>query len=422
MGILSSLRKCLQRLLPIVQAPITEAYGNCAEEIYFSLLRARREKRRVILLFPKDIGGMLVFSKMGLGVNSALINISSPHRMFSNSHFLVQILAILLTMKGCFMLIVNALLIRLGKNHLKFDALKPTLGRPRLWPSINVVKDDWGPIDWSAEIQEHLEIGFNSEQTTKAKEFMCRLGLPKGCWYVCVHAREGGFYGWNEGPGKQARNTSIEHHIPAIEYITGLGGWVVRLGDSTMRPLPSMKSVIDYPMTEYKSSLLDVYLIKECTFYIGNNTGPWDVANLFGRPTVMPNMTDISIGFPWREESLGILKRVYSIKEKKFLSVSEILNISLTDPNRIMVSGEFQLQENSPNEILCLVKEYLDRNNGQISLTHLQEEVARARIESAHYIVNEMKLDIVEKNRQISRLLGCKGNISSRYLAENWNG
>ena len=110
-----------------------------------------------------------------------------------------------------------------------------------------------------------------------------------------------------------------------------------------MRPLPSMKNVIDYPMTEYKSSLLDVHLIKECAFYIGNNTGPWDVANLFGRPTVMPNMTDFSTGFPWREESLGILKHVYSTKDKKLLSVSEILNISLGDRDRIMMSDEFQL-------------------------------------------------------------------------------
>ena len=421
MGILATVQKSLKKLLPIVQAPITEAYGNCAEEIYFSLLRARREKRKVILLFPKDIGGMLVFSKMGLGVNNTLINVSSPHRMFSNGHFLVQILTVFLTIKGCLMLIVNALLIRLGMHHLKRDALKPTLGRHKLWPSINMEKNDWKQIDWSAEIHEDLEIRLTAEETKKAREAVYRLGLPSECWYVCVHAREGGFYGWKEGPGKQARNTSIEHYIPAIEYITSLGGWVVRLGDSTMRPLPSMKNVIDYLITEYKSSLLDVHLIKECTFYIGNNTGPWDVANLFGRPTVMPNMTDFSTGFPWRQGSLGILKRVYSLKEKKYLSVSEILNISLSDRDRIMMSDEFQLQENTAHEILCLVKEYLDGNNGQQSITHLQKKVASARIESANSILNDIKIDPVEKNRQISRLLGCKGNISSQYLEENWN-
>ncbi len=79
------------------QLPDVEAFGNCAEEIHWGLLRARREKTKVFLIFLRDFYGPLKFSKKGLGINSTLKNVVSPHRTLSESHSLVLVLTVAIT-------------------------------------------------------------------------------------------------------------------------------------------------------------------------------------------------------------------------------------------------------------------------------------------------------------------------------------
>ncbi len=41
------------------------------------------------------------------------------------------------------------------------------------------------------------------------------------------------------------RNVAIEDYCPAIAEVTACGGWVLRLGDKSMKPLPRMANVVD---------------------------------------------------------------------------------------------------------------------------------------------------------------------------------
>ena len=47
----------------LIHTPWVGAIGNMAEEIYMSLLRARRENKKVILLFPYDMFWKFKLSK-----------------------------------------------------------------------------------------------------------------------------------------------------------------------------------------------------------------------------------------------------------------------------------------------------------------------------------------------------------------------
>lgn len=55
-----------------LQTPAVEAFGNCAEEIHWGLIRARHTQKRVVFIFAKDFVPPFVVSKRGLGVNQAL--------------------------------------------------------------------------------------------------------------------------------------------------------------------------------------------------------------------------------------------------------------------------------------------------------------------------------------------------------------
>ena len=65
----------------IIITPWVGAVGNMAEHIYLGLLKARRDKKKVLFLFPYDF--IISFSKFNLGVNSELKKIESPYRFLN---------------------------------------------------------------------------------------------------------------------------------------------------------------------------------------------------------------------------------------------------------------------------------------------------------------------------------------------------
>ena len=67
----------------LIQTPWVGAIGNCAEEIYYGLLRARRENKKVLFLFPHDLDNILRFSKRG--INRELLNVECDYRFLSQT-------------------------------------------------------------------------------------------------------------------------------------------------------------------------------------------------------------------------------------------------------------------------------------------------------------------------------------------------
>ncbi len=73
------------------------------------------------------------------------------------------------------------------------------------------------------------------------------LGIPEGAWFVCVHSREGGYAPGHEW-ANSFRNTNISDYTEAMRAIVARGGWCIRMGDPTMRPLEPMLGVVDYAL------------------------------------------------------------------------------------------------------------------------------------------------------------------------------
>jgi putative glycosyltransferase (TIGR04372 family) len=114
-------------------------------------------------------------------------------------------------------------------------------------------------------------------------------GMTPDDWYVCLHLRDGGFYGEAKGLGQSHRNSNVENYREAIEYITGLGGWVIKLGAKGSPKLPRMPRVIDYGRSTFKSGLMDIALIRGARLFIGTTSGLTNVAISFGVPAALVN-------------------------------------------------------------------------------------------------------------------------------------
>ena len=49
---------------------------------------------------------------------------------------------------------------------------------------------------------------------------------------------------------------------------------------------------------------MDLYLIKNCSFYIGTQSGPMDTAYLFNKPVLMTNMCEIFASLPRKKKRI----------------------------------------------------------------------------------------------------------------------
>lgn len=115
------------------------------------------------------------------------------------------------------------------------------------------------------------------------REGLRRLGVPDEAWFVCLHVREGGYLKEASNSQESARNADIMTYLPAIEEIVRRGGWVIRIGDPSVTPLPKMDNVVDYALTSVRSGEMDVFLVARAKFLLGTSSGMFAVAMAFRR-------------------------------------------------------------------------------------------------------------------------------------------
>jgi putative glycosyltransferase (TIGR04372 family) len=200
------------------------------------------------------------------------------------------------------------------------------------------------------------------------------LGVPEGAWFVCIHARESAD---GRNTAHLSRDVSIDTYLPAIEAITKHGGWCIRLGDNTMKPLPPMNKVIDYALLDIKSEWMDVFLCGACRFVLGSNSGLSNVAGAFGVPCALANLIPISV-LPVKHSDLGILKLLWSFKDQRYLTFREILDSPIGNANffaPLFHEAGVKIVDNSPEDIRDLAIEMLERMENSATYTDSDESL-----------------------------------------------
>ncbi|MCF8463036.1 MAG: TIGR04372 family glycosyltransferase [Rickettsiaceae bacterium] len=196
--------------------------------------------------------------------------------------------------------------------------------------------------------------------------YLEKLGMKKNDWYVCVHAREEGFSLVDDNV-QMHRNADIDNYNKAIIYILSLGGWVIRLGDSTMKKSSLVnEKFIDYANSNHKSELLDVLLCKYAKFILGSSSGICTLGALFSTPCAISNL--MPTGDAWFTKlDIYMPKKIYNIKEQRFLTLSEIMTLPVNNFRYASqyIDHEYLYFENSSEEIYNLTIEMLNFINNK---------------------------------------------------------
>ncbi|MEG4914781.1 TIGR04372 family glycosyltransferase [Microcoleus sp. B7-D4] len=225
-------------------------------------------------------------------------------------------------------------------------------------------------------------ISLSAEDYERGWDILRSLGLPKNAWFVTLHVRTDGFHKETVSSLSQIRNADVETYSLAIESIIADGGWVIRLGDSTMKPWSPMNQVIDYAHSDQKSNWMDIFLCAACRFFLGSASGISFVSPTFGVPCVLTNWAPMSLTSFYSQDIL-IPKLYWSQKEKRYLNFSEFMSFpvsGLYNKKRLNNLG-LELQDNTPEELMEVVVEMLNRFKGS-SISTKEDELLQDKFKS----------------------------------------
>lgn len=221
-------------------------------------------------------------------------------------------------------------------------------------------------VAWDRDKRSPL-INVSSELCQRGRAALNSMGMEKDAWFVAIHIRARGFHGEGSGSSQDHRNANITDYLGAIEMVTARGGWVIRMGDRSMPPLPDLPRVIDYARSPIKSDWMDVFLCGNARCYLGTTSGLANVAISFGTPCVLVNCLSNyaqlwpgNVCFTWRP--------YWSVREERYLSLEEILAEPVrgnTFSANILSSNGIIPRNNEAEDIRQALAEMLDISEGQ---------------------------------------------------------
>ena len=258
---------------------------------------------------------------------------------------------------------------------------------------------------WEEEGHPPL-LTLSSSHRNKGWDCLEQLGVPRGSWFVCLHVREAGSFKGENFAHNAFRNANINTYLLAVKTIVDNGGWVIRMGNPTTKPLPSMDHVIDYAHCEVCSDLMDIFCCAECRFFLGTTSGLFIVSFNFGVPCALANFSPMG-EIPWSKEDIFIPKLYWSRTEKRLLTFDEALapRFRYCYDGKLFESSGISIVDNTPEEINDLVLEMLDRLNGNLEYTEddesLQEEFRTLLPYKNYGISTRMGMKFLHKYTQL---------------------
>lgn len=245
--------------------------------------------------------------------------------------------------------------------------LRPLLSRTRFFE----------PLRWSNKVFEcfskgHRTLAFTDEEDALGRSELAKMGIGEDDWFVCLHVRDSAYLNaWRPQykelwKTRDFRNCNIENYFQAIEAITKLGGYVLRMGSIVEKPLPEFENpkIIDYA-TMHRSDFMDIYLSANCRLFLCSDSGLFMVATAFGVPVALTNNIFLR-GEPLCSRDMFIPKLVFDTKTGTPLGLREALEMGFySNSQPPPISEEYTFRENAPEDIQELALEALAQLSGE---------------------------------------------------------
>ncbi len=191
---------------------------------------------------------------------------------------------------------------------------------------------------------------------------LCRqLGVDSP--YVCMHIKEK-LANFNFPQPRSISNR--ETYKSLIGLLVSKGYTVVEIGASySSRTFSGIPGYVNYANSGFQSVANDIELIRDCDFYVGNNSGPFSIALMFRKPLLMLNFIGLAEATVRTPLALYLIKKIVDRKEGKSMSIDEYLSSECfyhhDSTYFSLVAKDYAIEDSTEVEIFSAGEEFLER-------------------------------------------------------------
>lgn len=264
----------------------------------------------------------------------------------------------------------------------------------------------------------HLQ--FTNEEQFRGQELLRKLGVPLGMPWVCIHNRDSTYLSKTLGDKwayHDFRDFSIKDTILAAKELSQRGYYVLRMGSVVSEPLISNNpKIVDYASSEMQSDFADMYLLANCSGYIGSDAGIACIPLIFRKPVIYINWSITQIGILIYENCFSvpfIIKQLLKKETKRYISLREMFKLGLNgaaESQRFEKAG-VEVVSNTAEEIRDLSIEFDERLKNQWQ-SQPEDEVLQQRFWEIFKEYSPVE------DREINVKLGASFLRNNKYLLE----
>jgi len=268
-------------------------------------------------------------------------------------------------------------------------------------------------------IKNKVNLTLNSQEEKRGLDFLKNIGLNENDKFVCLINRESNYLKNRKVNHEihEFRNSEINNYKLACEEILKKGFYIFRMGRNVKPFNLSDKKFIDYANYKYQSDFLDIFLASKCQFAFGDGDG-WIMAPIaFRKPMALANWVPAGIPYLHNDNLFYLFKHYYDKKTGKNLTLKEIFSYKLAFLRNFNKSNnQFELKENSPEEIRDLVLELILKLEKKWQ-HYTNDSLLKNNFSNIMNINSKNKIWSLKKDHKLhNRILG---NYSMNFLRKN---
>lgn len=254
----------------------------------------------------------------------------------------------------------------------------------KMWPDSSVWTDldTAGTHDYELWSNSNPQLGFTQAEESRGNHLLLSMGIPPGEPFICFAMRDKSYLERTQQRGEHFwryhdyRDADIDNCHLMAEWLASKGVWVLRMGAVVEKSFQSgCHRIIDYANL-YRSDFGDIYLLGHCKYFVGDTAGLFWPAGILGVPVALTNLVPITHLYPV-PGSMVMPKKYRRSVDGSLISYSEVVEKGY---DGFLMGQQYDeagidLVENTPEEILGMVKEMNARIDGTWISTAEDEEL-----------------------------------------------
>lgn len=188
--------------------------------------------------------------------------------------------------------------------------------------------------------------------------------------FICIFSRDSTYH---SDAIKSIRDTDFVKLIPSILYLINSGYQIVRMGrkhsnspfiNTILEPYKKSFKYYDYDSLNEIDDIFDIFLLKNCKYFISNNSGIIMPSYFFNTPLIIYDWVPSGVQPYFSNKSIYILKfYYYNGVLQKYENLPD--EVKIVEDEEILNNLGYRIKGNSPNVILEFIKrsintEFLD--------------------------------------------------------------